>query len=224
MKLMSAEQLPLGFNPQPALTADDFIPTPANEAALAWLNRWPDWPSYGLVLVGPRGSGKTHLAHIWAHKADARLATSLDLVLPPRLVIEDACRWPEEAATEEKFFHLLNHIAGNKGALLITATTPPAQWKIKLPDLRSRLLALPLVTIDGPDDTALVALMGKLFADRQLHVSPDVLDYLVRRIERSYAAAAGVVAALDAAALATGRAVTLPLAREVLARIEEMPE
>lgn len=223
MKRMTARQLPLGFTSPAAMGEGDFIPAETNKEALAWVNRWPEWPAHGLILIGPAGSGKTHLAHIWSARAKAAFATSLDLPAEPRLVLEDADRWITGPNCEEKLFHLLNHIAANKGYLLITASDVPSQWAVKLPDLRSRLLALPATHIEAPDDATLIALMGKLFSDRQLQVNAEVLDYLVRRIERSYSAAAGVVVALDAASLATNRAVTLPLAREVLARMDEMP-
>lgn len=214
-------QLPLGFTPSASLGEADFVETEGNAEALAFLRQWPAWPSHALVLYGDKGSGKTHLAHIWAQKAGAVFIPSPVLDQGERLVLEDADRLMGHAEAEEALFHLLNHLSASKGSLLITANTPPALWPVKLPDLRSRLQALPTVHLDAPDDAALAALMAKLFADRQLLVGQDVIDYLVRRIERSSSAAHAAVAACDAAALATGRAVTLPLAREVLARITE---
>lgn len=213
-------QLPLGFAPLSALAAADFVPTEANAEALAWVEKWPDWPAHGLVLYGPKGSGKTHLAHIWAQKAGAAFITAPTLDKGARLVLEDVGQLTAEG--EEMLFHLLNQLKGEGGFILLTAPTPPAQWNIKLPDLRSRLLALPVAQIHEPDDAALAAVMGKLFADRQIRVPAEVIEYLVRRIERSFAAAQAAVLACDAAALATGRAITLPLAREVLARNSEI--
>lgn len=213
-------QLPLGFAPLSALTAADFVPTDANAEALAWIEKWPEWPAHGLVLYGPRGSGKTHLAHIWAQRAGAAFITAPVLDMGARLVFDNVGQLTGE--NEEMLFHLLNQLKGEGGAILLTAPNPPVQWNVKLPDLRSRLLALPAVQIHEPDDAALAAVMGKLFADRQIRVPAEVIEYLVRRIERSFAAAQAVVLACDAAALATGRAITLPLAREVLARNSEI--
>lgn len=218
---MSATQLPLEFSPCPAYGEADFLPSDRNREALAWLTSWPDWPSHGLVLYGPKGSGKTHLAHIWAARAKAEFLVSPALDKGPRVVLEDAGNFMGDAVAEEGLFHLLNSLAARQGHILLTASMAPVLWPVRLPDLRSRLLALPAAHIESPDDEALMAVIGKLFADRQLRVPFEVVDYLVRRIERSYVAAHGAVAVLDAAALATGRAVTLPLARETLARLAD---
>lgn len=215
-------QLPLGFTPLSAMGADDFVTTAGNEEALAWLGRWPEWGAHGLVLYGPKGSGKTHLAHIWAQRAGAAFVAQPALDMGARLVLEDAERFMGDSAAEEMLFHLLNQLKGEGGHMLLTAQSAPIRWNIRLPDLRSRLLALPTAHIDPPDDAALTAVIAKLFADRQIRVPADVTDYLVRRIERSFAAAYAAVVACDAAALATGKAVTLPLVREVLARNAEI--
>jgi chromosomal replication initiation ATPase DnaA len=211
-------QLPLGFVPQSALGEADFVETEGNREALAWLHKWPHWPSHGLVLYGPKGSGKTHLAHIWAARAGAEFLTAPTHDKGTRVVLEDAERFMGDSAYEELLFHLLNSLSSRKGHILFTAVQAPVLWPIKLPDLRSRLLALPTAHIAPPDDGALQAVMSKLFADRQLRVGADVIDYLVRRIERSYVAVHAAVSRLDAAALASGRAVTLPFARDVLGR------
>lgn len=216
-------QLPLGFSPLSAMTEADFVPTEGNQEALAWINRWPEWPAHGLILYGPKDSGKTHLAHIWAAKTGAQFIAQPSLDMGDRLVIEDADKAIVGSIAEEMMFHLLNQLKDRGGHILLTATQAPVRWTIPLPDLRSRLLALPTAHIDPPDDAALFAVISKLFADRQIRVTADIVDYLVRRIERSYAAAMAAVAACDAAALATGRAITLPLVREVLARNCEIP-
>ncbi len=215
-------QLPLGFTPLSDMSEADFVITEGNQEALAWLQRWPEWPAHGLVLYGPKGSGKTHLAHIWAQRAGAGFIEQPTLDKGNLLVLEDAERLVGDAAAEEMLFHLLNQLKGEQGHILITAQQAPVRWDVKLPDLRSRLLALPTAHIDPPDDAALTAVMGKLFADRQIRVPAEVIDYLVRRIERSFAAAHAAVVACDAAALATGKAITLPLVREVLARGSEI--
>ncbi len=221
---MTRIQLPLGItSTAPAMGEADFVVTDNNREAFAWLTtQWPDWPAHGLILRGPKGSGKTHLAQIWAHRSNAEFLTAPTLSGGSRLVLEGIERFFGDPAAEELLFHLLNQLAAHKGHLLFTAETAPVLWPVQLPDLRSRLLALPVAAIDAPDDAALLIVISKLFSDRQLRVPADVIDYLVRRIERSYASAHAAVVACDAAALATGRAITLPLVREVLARGVEL--
>ncbi|MFM7346956.1 MAG: HdaA/DnaA family protein [Tagaea sp.] len=197
---------------RPALAREDFLVAPANEAAVAWLDSWPDWPSYGLVVHGPEGSGKTHLAQAWRARSGA-LPLSEDL--PGKAwLLEDADRARLE---ETALFHLLNRIAEARGHVLIAARTPPARWNIRLPDLASRLRALPAVGLGMPDETLVEAVLVKHFADRQLRVAPETVRYVARRLERSLAQVAKVSEALDKAALAQGRAVSIPLARAVLA-------
>jgi chromosomal replication initiation ATPase DnaA len=209
---MNARQLALEWPHRPALAREDFLVAPANEAAVAWLDSWPDWPSYGLVVHGAEGSGKTHLAQAWRARS-AALDLSEDL--PGRAwVLEDADR---TAPDETAFFHLLNRIAEARGHLLITARAPPARWNLRLPDLASRLRALPAVGLGAPDDALVEAVLVKHFADRQLRVGPETVRYVARRLERSLAQVARVSEALDKAALAQGRAVSVPLARAVLA-------
>ncbi len=216
-------QLPLDLAHRPALGRDDFLVAPANAEAVAWLDRWPLWPAPALVLTGPAGSGKTHLAHVFAARAGAVVLEAQGLAVPrlpellgtaPAAIVEEA-----HAAPEAALFHLYNLLAERKGHLLLPARAPPARWAIALADLRSRLLAAPVAALQPPDDTLLAALLVKLFADRQLAVGAEVLAYLVPRLERSFAAAAQIVAALDRAALAAHRPVTVPLARAVLAAL-----
>ena len=209
---MTASQLALEWPHRAALAREDFLVAPANEAAVGWLDSWPDWPSYGLVVHGPEGSGKTHLAQAWRARSGAVPPSE---ELPGRAwVLEDADR---TAPDETAFFHLLNRVAEARGHLLITARVPPARWNLRLPDLASRLRALPAVALGMPDETLVEAVLVKLFADRQLRVSPETVRYVARRLERSLAQAARVSEALDKAALAQGRAVSVPLARDVLA-------
>ena len=216
-------QLPLDLAHRPALGRDDFLVAPANAEAVAWLDRWPHWPAPALVLTGPAGSGKSHLAQVFAARSEAPVLAGPDLSVPrlPELlgdaraaIVEDA-----QSAPEAALFHLYNLLAERRGHLLLPAREPPARWAIVLADLRSRLLAAPVVALQPPDDALLAALLVKLFADRQVAVGAEVLAYLVPRLERSFDAAARVVAALDRAALAAHRPVTVPLAREVLAAL-----
>ncbi len=214
-------QLPLDLAHRPALGRDDFLVAPANAEAVAWLDRWPDWPAPALVLTGPAGSGKTHLAQVFAARSGAvvLLPENLAAARLPELVGRARAAIVEEAAhaPEAALFHLYNLLAERGGHLLLPAREPPARWGIALADLRSRLLAAPVAELQPPDDILLAAILVKLFADRQLAVGAEVLAYLVPRLERSFDAAARIVAALDRAALAAHRPVTVPLAREVLA-------
>jgi chromosomal replication initiation ATPase DnaA len=209
---MNPSQLALDWPHRPALAREDFLVAPANEASVAWLDSWPDWPSYGLVVHGPEGAGKTHLAQAW-RVASGAVPLSEDMPCKAWL-FEDADRVRFD---ETALFHLLNRIAEARGHLLVTARTPPARWNIRLPDLASRLRALPAVALGAPDEILVEAVLVKHFADRQLRVTPDTVRYIARRLERSLARVAQVSEALDKAALAQGRAVTVPLARAVLA-------
>lgn len=213
-------QLPFDYGHRPALGGADFLVAPSNQEAVAWLDRWPQWPGPALALVGPAGSGKTHLANVFQARAGALLlapallagASLTDLLGGARAaVLDDA-----EGAAEEPFLHLYNRLAERSGHLLFLARQAPARWTITLADLRSRLLAAPVASIAAPDDALLAALLVKLFADRQVPVRDDVVAYLVARIERSFAAAQEAVTALDRASLANHRRITIPLVRTVL--------
>jgi chromosomal replication initiation ATPase DnaA len=213
-------QLPLELGHRPALGRADFLLAPCNAEAVAWLDRWPQWPGPALVLYGPAGSGKSHLGHVFAARSGARALDAAALAtdrIPASLgdaraaMVDDA-----ERASEEPLLHLYNLLVERRGHLLVIAREPPARWVIALADLRSRLLAAPAVAVREPDDALIGALLVKLFADRQLAVGDELVQYLVPRLERSFAAAAAAVAALDRAALAEQRPITVPLARRVL--------
>lgn len=218
---MTARQLPLDLPVSAGYGPEDYIAGAANAEAITWIERWPSWPVPGLILVGPARSGKTHAAMLWASRSKAAVtaAQALRDVEPPAVlgehravVVEDVDRGVEE----RKLLHLYNLVVQSSGHILLTALQLPASWGLTLPDLRSRIMALPTATLAAPDDQLLERLLVKLFSDRQLIVPPDVISYLVKRIERSFSAAAAVVAALDSAALAAGRSVTIGLARRVL--------
>ena len=202
-----------------AMTRESFFAAPSNALALQTVERWQDWPGRKLLLLGPEGSGKTHLAHVWARMTGAVILTAADLdtrdpaALARRpVVVEDADRiGPHETA----LFHLHNLVT-EAGALLMTARTPPRDWGLILPDLASRMQATQTVRLEAPDDALLSAVLVKLFADRQVTVAPNLIAYLVTRIPRSISAARAVVAALDARALAAGRPITRALAGKVL--------
>ena len=221
-------QLVLDLPVRPALGRADFFVSPANRLALAQVESWPGWPSGRLAVTGPEGAGKTHLAHVWAARAGARIIAGadlpgLDLADMPAdaaLVVEDADRLRDlgraRAPAEETLFHLCNHLAAGGGSLMATGRLAPARWRIALADLASRLRAAPVARLEAPDDALLAAVLVKLFADRQIAVAPDLIRYLLARMERSFAAAEALVAALDRAGLSRHRPITARLAAEVL--------
>lgn len=218
-------QLVLDLGHRPAYGREDFLVAPSNAAAVAWLDRWPAWPAPALAIYGPGGCGKSHLAQVWRTRSDALEIARSSLAsgaLGDRLgaaraaFVEDADR----GVDEEALLHLHNMLAERGGHLLVTAREGPARWALRLADLRSRLIAAPAVAVAAPDEALIAALLVKLFADRQLRVNADLVAYLVARMERSFEAARRLVGALDQAALAAHRRVTVPLARAVLAELE----
>ena len=219
MPASTALQLVLSLGHAESFARDDFIAGASNAAALALIDAWPDWPDSIVALVGPEGSGKSHLASIWGAKAGARFLSSRFLSqadLPATLstgalVIEDLPMRIDEVA----LFHLLNLARQEKAHLLLTARTQPVSWQIALPDLSSRLRALPMVTVKSPDDALLRALLVKLAADRQLDLEESVVTYLVPRLERSFAGVRSAIARLDHEALRQHRPVTRALAAEL---------
>lgn len=218
-----AEQLAFDLPLRAARGREDFFVSPANALALAQVEAWHDWPQRKLVLVGPQGAGKTHLAQVWAGLTDATIIKATDLptadiaALAARraVVVEDADRALPPAA-EEALFHLHNLTLAEGGTLLLSARTAPNLWPIALPDLKSRMQGTATATLAAPDDALLAAVLVKLFADRQLIVPPALIPYCVGRMERSFAAAQALVAALDAKALSSGRKIGARLAAEVL--------
>jgi len=214
-------QLTLGLPHRPALGRDDFLVAGSNADAVAWLDRWPCWPATALALHGPAASGKSHLAQVWRRRSGA--VEALGHFDPPALASAGAVVLDLDAAwaplAERPLLHLYNLLVERRGHLLLVGRDPPARWPIQLPDLRSRLSTAPAVALLPPDDELRAAVMIKLFADRQLRVDADVVGYLLRRLDRSFAALGAAVAALDEAALAESRPITVPLARAVLARL-----
>jgi chromosomal replication initiation ATPase DnaA len=204
-----------------SLTRDNFLEGPANAAGLALVDSWPEWPNRIMLLIGPQGSGKSHLAAIWAEQAGARSisAHALTAAAVPgalatgALVVEDL-NAPD--FDERALFHLMNLAREDEAFVLITARVPPSASQIELRDLRSRLRAVPTISLLPPDDGLFRALIVKFCADRQMAIDEGVVSYLATRIERSYAAARQAVELLDGEALRLGRPVTRALAAELL--------
>lgn len=212
--------------PPPTYARADFVPSEGNREALAWIDRWPDWPAPALALNGPPGSGKTHLGRIWAARAQAPVLDGTDLdgrdvadlaalsAANAALLIDRADRAPERP-----LLHLYNLMRERGGHLLLVSELPPAHWRIALPDLASRLRAAPAVAVAAPDDELLGSIILKQLADRQLHAGPGVVQYLVSRMERSAEVARRLVAALDRRALAERREIDRRLAADVLTEL-----
>jgi chromosomal replication initiation ATPase DnaA len=209
-----------------SLSRDNFLESPANAAGLALIDSWPDWPNRVMLLAGPEGSGKSHLAAIWAEQAGAR-ATSAHALTPAEvpgqlatgaLVVEDL---KSGEFDERALFHLLNLAREDQAFVLITARLPAASLEIELRDLRSRLRAIPTVTLLPPDDQLFRALIIKFCADRQLSVDEAVVSFLASRIERTFVAARQTVELLDSEALRLGRPVTRALAAELLRQADQ---
>ena len=225
--MAALRQLTLDLPQRPALGREDFVVAPCNETAVAWIDRWPDWPQPVLAVHGPPGSGKSHLAQVWrrASRAETVSPEAFETRDPPALagagtavLIEDLDRLLAAAdpEREERLLHLHNLVLEAGGQLLLTARSAPTRWPCALPDLRSRLAAAHAVPLGAPDDQLIQALLIKLFSDRQLRVSAPVVKYLLPRVERSFTALREVVGAIDEAALATRRDISVPLVRRVL--------
>jgi chromosomal replication initiation ATPase DnaA len=205
----------LALQRQSTLTRAQFIVSDRNRDAVTAVDSWPAWPGGRLALIGPEGSGKSHLASAWAAQTGAFVAkgATLDLAKAPvgPILLEDVDR----GVADEALFHLINR-ADAGGSLLLTARTSPRLWAVGLPDLRSRLNALFTVEIGPPDDPMLEALLLRFFRDRHIRPDPELLSYLVRRMERSATAAKALVAQLDERADALGRPITRALASDIL--------
>ena len=218
-------QLTLDFKPRPALGAQDFFVSSSNQAALELIESWPEWPNRAVFLQGPEASGKSHLAHVWqiASRAVILSADSLSraqlelLQIGQPLVVEDL---DKGIMDEHALFHLINLSKEQGFHLLFTGAQAPGQIEIALPDLRSRIRALPVVCIEAPDGMLLRTMLIKQFEDRQLEVSPDLIEYILPRMERSFSGVVRLVERLDQLALSMGRRITRQFAGQVLASFE----
>ncbi|MAC72980.1 MAG: DnaA/Hda family protein [Paracoccaceae bacterium] len=220
---MTSKQLIFDLPSRTALGRGDFFVSQSNTIALSLIEDWQNWPGGKHTLSGPKGSGKTHLAHVWAEISNANIISAHDIrthenaiLVRNNLVIEDVPDVGEDTAAQEQLFHLHNLFAAEKKFLLFSGRSTPLNWNITLPDLASRLQGARNATLNQPDDVLFSALLAKLFADRQTYPTPDVIQYLVVRLERSFAEAQSFVERFDAAALREKRPMTRSFASKIL--------
>lgn len=217
-------QIPFELPVRSRYGLEEFLPSSANKAALWAVLKWPDWPAQTMLLIGPPGSGKTHLLAIWTSLAKAQEISPANIPAPgtiegpPRAFALDNV---DAVADETALFHFLNYVSESGGSLLMASRLAPDARRIRLPDLLSRLRRAPALEIGAPDDELIGAVLEKLFRDRQLSVDPSVVAFIVRRLERSLDAVRSFVEAIDRESLASGRPVTRPLAGELLERLRE---
>jgi chromosomal replication initiation ATPase DnaA len=215
------DQLIFDLPHRPALGVQDFLVSASNQAAAEMIDRWPRWSHYAVLLVAPARAGKTHLGNVWRLKSAAAALTAARLgeadvaAAGSALLVEDL---HAGIGSERALFHLLNLAREQSRTMLLTSRLAPGALPVELPDLRSRLRALPLIEIAPPDSALLRAVLVKHFADRQLVVEPHVVAHLALHMEQSMEAAAAIVAELDTAAMASHRRITRGLAGEILAR------
>ncbi len=219
----SAEQLVFKLDHRPALGRDDFLVAPCNEDAVAAIDRWPDWPVRMMAIFGPAGAGKSHLAHVWRKASEARLACAHELTKQQvtslfsagALVIEDG----EKLTDEQSLLHLINMVVQDGAYLLLTGRAAPSRWSVGLADLRSRLQVIPAIELGQPCDSLLRGILIKMFEDRQLDIPPDIVDFLVGRMERSFDAAQQLVHLIDLESMVQKRKISRKLAGEILGRL-----
>lgn len=224
-----AQQLPLDLGHRSAYGREDFLVAPCNAEAVKMLDSYQSWPNKVLVLYGAAGAGKTHLTHVWREMTGAILINGIDLdearfenlIGDGRAIVVDNA---DEVIEARILFHLYNLCRENNRYLLLTAKRPPAHWGIELKDLSSRLKSTYLAKLAEPDDELIGAVLMKIFMDRQLNVGPDVLGYVLTRMERSFAALNRFVDMADDLSLAHKKNITVPLARQVLNQIDETGE
>ncbi len=225
----NAEQLLLDLGHRTALAREDFLVAPCNEDAVAWIDLWPEWPAPAMILHGPAACGKTHLAAVWQARSKAAwIAPAAPGACMAEdaaktggnLVIDQADRIIGTLESETELFHLYNIFREEGRSMLVTMRKAPVRQEFVLRDLASRLRAAPAAGILAPDDGLLAAVLVKMFSDRQLKISSEVLEYSLSRIERSFEAARLLVEKVDKAAMRQKRPVTVPLMREVIGGME----
>lgn len=219
-------QIPLDLGHRQALGRDDFLVMPSNALAVEVIDSWPQWQAFAIALCGPPGSGKSHLCQVWRARSGAVEvdAEALKRHEPPELIGDATCCVADgiETAVQEspelqrRLFHLYNMMRERGGSLLISGREAPARWQCGLADLHSRLSTLPVFELGAPDDMLIEAVLVKMFSDRQLKLTPEVLRYILPRMERSFESARALVTAIDASSLEQRRDITIPLVRDVL--------
>lgn len=224
-----AQQIPLDLSMRPAHGMEDYLIGPGNAEAVAWIDRWPDWPAPLLVISGPAASGKTHLAAVWSERTNATLigpdhlaqSSAEELAgLGDHLVIDGIDLWIGDRESETTLFHLYNIFREEKRSFLVTSRMNPTQSDFVIADLASRFRAAPVATIKAPDDMLLGSVLIKLFSDRQLPVGNEVVAYILPRMERSFVAARDIVENADKLAYARKKGISIPLIRQVLAELQ----
>jgi DnaA regulatory inactivator Hda len=212
------EQLPFDLGHRAAFAREDFWVSQSNSDAIAWIDRYPDWPAPLLVIYGPPACGKTHLLHVWQRETGAALYNPLEIDASPKAVIVDHLdTLIGDVAREEALLHLYNVQKERGGHVLAAAASPPRSWVFKLRDLESRFVAAPAVALGAPDDQLMAVVLTKLFSDRQIFVPQEVVQFLLPRLERTFAAMRDIVDRIDRKALSEKRAVTIPLVRDLVA-------
>ncbi len=223
LALQKAEQIPLDLPHRAATGREDFLVGQCNQDAVAWLDRWPEWPAPMLVIQGPPASGKSHLAAVWRERTNAEFCKpeTLDAsIINGHVVLDGLDLWLGDRETETRIFHLYNLFKEEGGSFLVTMRMSPSEITFAVPDLASRFRAAPLVSIHTPDDDLLSSILIKMFHDRQLAVNADIIQYILPRMERSFAGARDVVEHVDRKALAQKRAISIPLVRKVLSELQ----
>jgi chromosomal replication initiation ATPase DnaA len=229
-QLKMPRQIPLDFEGRSALGREDYLLSPSNKDAVGWIDRWPEWPAPVLVLNGPAASGKTHLASVWRDKSGAQIVkpemllsqTAEEIAAAGQsIVIDGIDPWIGDKVAETSLFHIYNIFKEERRSFMLTMRMAPAHAVFAIPDLASRLRAAPLATIHAPDDILLGSVLIKLFNDRQLTVSNDIVRYILPRMDRSFAVARDIVANADKMALGQKRGISIPLLRDVLASMQD---
>ena len=227
--MRQAQQIPFDLNALTALGREDFHIGTSNQDAVGWIDRWPDWPAPILIINGPAASGKTHLAAVWQERAKAEfikpemlLSKTAEQIAGAgeHLVFDGLDPWLGERTVEATLFHVYNIFREERRTMLVTMRMAPSHADFAIADLASRFRAAPVATIHAPDDMLLGSVLIKLFSDRQLAVSNDVLKYILPRMERSFSEAHEIVSKADKYALAHKRPVSVPLMRKVMADMQ----
>ena len=209
-------QYTLSLSLPPLFSEDNFFVSPCNHDAWQWIKAWPNWNSHALIVYGPEGCGKSHLGHIWAARANASKLEASAVEANPsskqNWLIEDI----ERLADARKLLHFFNSCKEQGGQMLLTSSVAPKQLPFALPDLMSRLLALPAAHIDTPDDEVLASAMRKQFTDRQMMVDDEVITYILARVERSFTKIKELVEQLDALSLSEHKNISIALVRRLI--------